>query len=226
MATAEAPRLDPRLAAAAALVRPGAAVADIGCDHGKLAIFLALTGRAKHVIAADLRPGPLQTAADNCRRYGCEDRVELRLGDGLSVLSPGEADTIVLAGISAKTTIDILAAAPWVKTPGLRLICLPATKAPVLRRWLWEQGFDIEEERLALAAGRWYAAISAVYTGEVRRPGWEACLLGRWEELPGAAGYKAQLAGKLTKVLRGLGPESPERELAESLARRLGQQKE
>ena len=96
----------------------------------------------------------------------------------------------------------------------------------MLRRWLWEQGFDIEEERLALAAGRWYAAISAVYTGEVRRPGWEACLLGRWEELPGAAGYKAQLAGKLTKVLRGLGPESPERELAESLARRLGQQKE
>ena len=112
MATPEAPRLDARLAAAAQLVKPGAAVADIGCDHGKLAIFLALTGRAERVIAADLRSGPLQTAAENCRRYGCEEAVELRLGDGLTVLAPGEADTILLAGVSAKTTIDILAAAP------------------------------------------------------------------------------------------------------------------
>ena len=34
-------------------MKPGAAVADIGCDHGKLAIFLALTGRATRVIAAE-----------------------------------------------------------------------------------------------------------------------------------------------------------------------------
>lgn len=221
MATPEAPRLDARLAAAARLVRPGAAVADIGCDHGKLAIALAVSGRARRVIAADLRPGPLQTAAENCRRCGCEGAVELRLGDGLSVLSPGEADTLVLAGISAKTTVDILAAAPWVKTPGMRLVCVPATKAPVLRRWLWEQGFDIEEERLALAAGRWYAAIGAVYTGEERRAGWQECLFGRWQDLPGAGGYRAQLAKKVDKVLRGLAPGSDEWKEAAALAREL-----
>ena len=221
MATPEAPRLDARLAAAAQLVKPGAAVADIGCDHGKLAIFLALTGRAKRVIAADLRAGPLQTAAANCRRYGCEGAVELRLGDGLSVLAPGEADTLVLAGVSAKTTIDILSAAPWVKTPGMRLVCVPATKAPVLRRWLWEQGFDIEEERLALAAGRWYAAIGAAYSGDERRPGWEECLFGRWRRLPGAAGYQAQLAQKLEKALRGFEPGSPEWREAAALADQL-----
>ena len=196
-------------------------MADIGCDHGKLAIFLALTGRAKRVIAADLRAGPLQTAAANCRLYGCEGAVELRLGDGLSVLAPGEADTLVLAGVSAKTTIDILSAAPWVKTPGMRLVCVPATKAPVLRRWLWEQGFDIEEERLALAAGRWYAAIGAAYTGDERRPGWEECLFGRWRRLPGAAGYQAQLAQKLEKALRGFEPGSPEWREAAALADQL-----
>ena len=221
MATPEAPRLDARLAAAAQLVKPGAAVADIGCDHGKLAIFLALTGRAKRVIAADLRAGPLQTAAANCRRYGCEGAVELRLGDGLSVLAPGEADTLVLAGVSAKTTIDILSAAPWVKTPGMRLVCVPATKAPVLRRWLWEQGFDIEEERLALAAGRWYAAIGAVYTGETRRADWTECMFGRWRQLPGAEGYQAQLAQKVEKVLRGLEPGSPEWKEAAALNEQL-----
>ena len=98
---------------------------------------------------------------------------------------------------------------------------MPATKAPVLRRWLWEQGFDIEEERLALAAGRWYAAIGAVYTGEARRPDWPQCLFGRWRDLPGAEGYEAQLAQKVEKVLRGLAPGSPEWKEAAALAEQL-----
>ncbi|MEG1641196.1 MAG: SAM-dependent methyltransferase, partial [Ruthenibacterium sp.] len=35
------PQLDARLAAAAAYVRRGCRVADIGCDHGKLSVYLA-----------------------------------------------------------------------------------------------------------------------------------------------------------------------------------------
>ena len=38
------PALDARLLAAAAYVRRGALAADIGCDHGKLAVYLARTG--------------------------------------------------------------------------------------------------------------------------------------------------------------------------------------
>ena len=40
------------------------------------------------------------------------------LGDGLSVLSPGEVSTIVLAGVSAQTTWEIIEKAPWVSAPG------------------------------------------------------------------------------------------------------------
>ena len=219
----ELPRLDARLQAAADLIRPGAAVADIGCDHGKLAIWLACTGRASRVIAADLRSGPLKTAAGNCRRFGCEDTVQLRLGDGLSVLRAGEADTLVLAGVSAQTTIEILSAASWVKTPGLRLVCVPATKAPVLRRWLWQQGFLLESERLAKAAGRWYAAIGAVYTGQPVQAPWADCLLGLARGQQGAAEYAAQLAQKLRKVLRGLAPGTPQWGEAQQLLKELEQ---
>ncbi len=98
------PTLDARLTAAAELVRPGQPVADIGCDHGKLTAVLAASGKYPKVIGADLRPGPLAKAKQTLENAGCQDRAELRLGDGLSVLSAGEVGSIVLAGVSAQTT--------------------------------------------------------------------------------------------------------------------------
>ena len=91
MATENVLHLDARLRAAARLVRPGHKAADIGCDHGKLSAALVCGGRCPFVIAADLRPGPLSVARANIQAAGCADRVELRLGDGLEVLRPGEA---------------------------------------------------------------------------------------------------------------------------------------
>ena len=107
------PTLDERLTAAAALVREGEPVADIGCDHGKLTAVLAASGKYPKVIGADLRPGPLAKAKQTLEHARCEDRAELRLGDGLSVLSAGEVGTIVLAGVSAQTTWEIIEKAPW-----------------------------------------------------------------------------------------------------------------
>ncbi len=123
------PTLDARLTAAAQLVRPGQPVADIGCDHGKLTAVLAASGRYPKVIGADLRPGPLAKAKQTLENAGCLDRAELRLGDGLSVLSAGEVGSIVLAGVSAQTTWEIIEKAPWVSTVGgPRLVMMPATR--------------------------------------------------------------------------------------------------
>ena len=132
------PTLDERLTAAAALVREGEPVADIGCDHGKLTAVLAASGKYPKVIGADLRPGPLAKAKQTLEHARCEDRAELRLGDGLSVLSAGEVGTIVLAGVSAQTTWEIIEKAPWVSQPGgPRLVMVPATRHRELRRWVY-----------------------------------------------------------------------------------------
>ena len=133
------PTLDARLTAAAQLVRPGQPVADIGCDHGKLTAVLAASGKYPKVIGADLRPGPLAKAKQTLENAGCLDRAELRLGDGLSVLSAGEVGSIVLAGVSAQTTWEIIEKAPWVSAVGgPRLVMVPATRHSELRRWLWQ----------------------------------------------------------------------------------------
>ena len=213
------PTLDARLTAAAELVLPGKPVADIGCDHGKLTAVLAASGKYPRVIGADLRPGPLAKAEQTLEHAGCRDRVELRLGDGLSVLSAGEVGTIVLAGVSAQTTWEIIEQAPWVsQVGGPRLVMVPATRHSELRRWLWEHGFALAADRPVQAAGRWYAVMAAEYTGEVRTPTFTECLFGRTAEWPEGAGYAAWQKAKLPRFRLGV-PDGTE--LAEEIDKLL-----
>lgn len=199
----EAPHLDERLLAAGKLVKQGLPAADIGCDHAKLSAWLVCTGRCPRVIACDLRKGPLEKAALTCRQYKCEDRVELRLANGLELVEPGEAASIVLAGISAQTSIEILEAAPWVKTPGLRLICVPATKAGLLRRWLWQNGFSILQDEPVKAAGRWYSAFCGEYSGELYEASDLECAVGSSDIQNTNKEYLAQLTDKIKKLRLG-----------------------
>ena len=199
------PTLDARLSAAAELVRPGEPVADIGCDHGKLTAVLAASGKYPKVIGADLRPGPLAKAEQTLEYAGCKDRAELRLGDGLSVLSPGEVSTIVLAGVSAQTTWEIIEKAPWVSAPGgPRLVMVPATRHSDLRRWLWEHGFAFVADRPVQAAGRWYAVMAAEYTGEMKTPTFQECLFGLTGQWPEGKGYAAWQKAKLPRLRLGV----------------------
>lgn len=207
------PTLDERLTAAAGLCRPGLPVADIGCDHGKLAAYLACSGQYPKVIGADLRPGPLSKAALTVKSARCESLVELRLGDGLTVIEPYEVGTVVLAGVSAQTTIEILTAAPWVFTPqGPRLVLVPATKHAALRGWLYQNGFALREDLPVKAAGRWYAVMAAEYTGEALPAAQltlEQCLYGLTGRHEGGGEYAALQRGKLQKVRLGLADGDP-----------------
>lgn len=61
-----------RLMACAAWVDPGQRVADIGTDHGYLAIYLLRSGRARRVLAADIAPQPLERARRTPGGSGCK----------------------------------------------------------------------------------------------------------------------------------------------------------
>ena len=205
------PRLDARLTAAASLVVPGQAAADIGCDHGKLTAYLAASGRFPRVIGADLRPGPLEKARRTLTDAGLTDRAELRLGNGLQVLAPGEVGTVIIAGVSAKTTIDIRSAAPWIfSTARPRLVLVPATRHAELRRWLYGSGFALLRDLPVQAAGRWYAVMTAAYTGAVPAEiPLAACVYGRTLREPGGEAYAALQREKLAKQRLGLSPADP-----------------
>ena len=103
---------------------------------------------------------PLDHARRTAARCGVEDRMDLRLGDGLSVLSPGEADVIVIAGMGGDTIAGILAAAPWSRD-GPLLLLQPMSRVCELRRWLPEQGYAVRAETLVQDKGVLYPILSA-----------------------------------------------------------------
>ena len=152
--------LSPRLAAVAALVPDGASVIDVGTDHAMIPVWLVQTGRARRVLATDIRPGPLRSAAALTAKTGTADRIRLLQADGLTGIEPDGWDTVILAGMGGETMVSILAAASWTKS-GIRLILAPQSKGAELRGWLAQSGYRIDSERLAADGGRIYPICTA-----------------------------------------------------------------
>ena len=198
------PQLDERLAAAAAYVRPGARLADVGCDHGKLCAALAARGACEKIFACDIREKPLARARELLAPYIEDGAAECRLGDGLTVLAPGEASDIVIAGVSGVTACEILAAGRDKWTRGVRFIFVPPTKHYVLRRFLAENGFALLDETPVCAAGRYYTVMCAEYTGEPRELSPFESAVGRAAKpTPEARGYLERVAFLTEKYARG-----------------------
>lgn len=155
-----ADKRSPRLRAIAALVPEGCAcLADIGTDHGYIPVSLLLEGKIRRAIAADIGAQPLDRARHTAGQYGVTGKMDFRLGDGLTVLEPGEADVIVIAGMGGDVITEILAAAPWSRA-GPLLLLQPMSKAEVLRAWLPENGWAVSAEELVQDRGVLYPILT------------------------------------------------------------------
>ncbi|MCG3181663.1 MAG: hypothetical protein BIFFINMI_04061 [Phycisphaerae bacterium] len=139
----------------------GCVVADVGADHALLPVFLVERGVCPRAIAADLNVGPLAAAARRVRERGLDGCIDLRLGDGLSVLTPGEADVLVMAGLGGNTIREALADRPEILAGFKLLILQPMSDAGDLRRWLSANGWRMRDERLVTEEGRIYLVIVA-----------------------------------------------------------------
>lgn len=142
-------------------VREGSRVADIGADHAYLSIALAKSGLATKIIATEKNVGPFEAARKNILAAGFGDVIDVRLGDGLTVLSAGEVDTICIAGMGGALIQKILDDAPDVVQSSRQLILQPMNAVKKIRDNLAEN-FVVEDEDLAEASGIIYEVISAV----------------------------------------------------------------
>lgn len=142
--------------AVAALVTPGSVLADVGTDHGYVPIALVQRKRIGHAVAMDLREGPLARARENIVRFGLADQIETRLSDGVDALSPGEVDTIVVAGMGGELVIRILDRGKDVCRRAGELILQPQSGIEKVRRYLAGNGYQITDENMIYEDGKYY----------------------------------------------------------------------
>ena len=144
------------------MVTKGNRLADVGCDHGYLSIYLVEERIVPSAIAMDVRPGPLSRARENISRYGLEDYIETRLSDGLTKLEPGEGDTLVIAGMGGPLMERILNEGAKVREGFQELILQPQSDLPHFRHFLSEIGWEIVREEMIKEDGKFYPMMKAV----------------------------------------------------------------
>ena len=162
-------QLSQRLSSVASMVTAGNCLADVGTDHGYVPIYLYERNVIPRAIAMDVNKGPLERAALHIAESGMKDAIETRLSDGLTALKPGEADSIVIAGMGGPLMIRILSAYPEVTASAKELILQPQSEIPELRIWLYEQGYEIVEEHMVFEDGKYYPMFKAVKNPEAEK---------------------------------------------------------
>ncbi|MCI2195218.1 MAG: class I SAM-dependent methyltransferase [Lachnospiraceae bacterium] len=155
-------KLSARMEAIGSMVTAGYRLADIGTDHGYLPIALTARGRVPSAIAMDINAGPLEAAQRHIRESGLEDRIQTRRSDGLAKLDPGEADSIVIAGMGGALMLRILSEGAS-RLAGVReLILSPQSEIPLVRSSMCQAGYEIAQERMVKDAGKYYVILRLV----------------------------------------------------------------
>lgn len=187
--------LDNRLRTAAELCRSGKIAADVGCDHAQLACRLAMEKSAL-VIASDVRDGPLEAARRTVSETGVEN-IRIVKSDGLAEID--FADDVIICGMGGELIARIIGGCRFLNAD-TRFILQPMTRAEFLRNWLYENGFELLEERIAYDGERGYTVMLAAHTGVSRKLSAVEALTGKITD----RNFLRRIAEKLTKNADGM----------------------
>ncbi len=155
--------LTPRLAAIGESIDECDVVADIGSDHAYLPIYLINNNKAKKAIATDINKGPAEISMKRVKKYGMEQYIEIRTGDGLSALKDKEADIIVIAGMGGILIQNILSEGIDIARSAAELILQPMRDSRLLIKWLIQNSFEIFDGEIVKENDKFYEIIWTRY---------------------------------------------------------------
>lgn len=156
-------QLSERMLAVAGLVTPGLRLADVGTDHGYIPLWLTERGVIPGAIAMDVNRGPLERAKENIRVHGLEGKIETRLSDGVAALKPGEAESVVIAGMGGGLVMKILEEGKEPLGMVKELVLQPQSDIDRVREFLVREGYRITKERMVLEDGKFYPMMHVVH---------------------------------------------------------------
>ena len=163
----------------------GRSIADVGTDHGLLAMSFALSRRYDRVLGVDvseqaLHNGALSLLETEKEIYeqlsggsnGEEETrlpISFRVSDGFASIEPGEADTVCIAGMGVHTMIKILSmpsdSSDIIHLDRIQcqqLLLQPTNSRPshliLLYDHLQKSGWRLVDERIEELSKRWYVS--------------------------------------------------------------------
>lgn len=139
-------------------------IADIGSDHAYLPIYIIQNGLTDQAVAGEVVEGPYKNAVETVKQNHLEEMIDVRLGDGLTVLEPDEAmGTIFICGMGGLLISEILADGNAKNRLPLaaRLVLQPNNNEKALRDYLAQQSYKIVEENIVEDKDKLYEIIVA-----------------------------------------------------------------
>lgn len=158
--------LSPRLETVAKMTRENKVLCDVGTDHAYLPVYLLQKGQIPYAYAGDINEGPLKNAEQTSKKYGFTEKIELVLGSGLVNFKENCAQDFVIAGMGGELISKILNDSPWVKSLGNHFVLQPQSHAEDLRRYLTENGYEIQRESVCKEGKHLYLAMEVVFCGK------------------------------------------------------------
>lgn len=152
-------KLTARLKAVADFVEKKSSIADVGSDHGYLSVYLKENKIASKVIASDINQGPVNNAISTVKQCGFADEIIVRLGGGLTPYKIGEINSCAIAGMGGLLIRDILVESRELVDTLDYMILQPQIAQDELRKWLINNDFIIEDEKIAIEGKKIYEII-------------------------------------------------------------------
>lgn len=149
--------LSKRLMSVANMIEPTAFLADVGCDHGFLTIYLVKKGLVSKAVCTDINEGPLQRAAEHISDFRLEDRITTLLSDGLTAYESEETITAcTICGMGGFMGIKILYDSDNLFRKMDYFILQLQSDLDIVRLYLDCAGYVINNERITFEDGKYY----------------------------------------------------------------------
>lgn len=160
-------KLSNRMKMVTDMITRGKNVADVGCDHAFVSIYLIKKNIATKVVAVDVKEGPLNIAENNISMYcsrGEKDRVVVRASDGFSNVNCGETDAAIIAGMGGPLMARIIEGGinKNLINEGYELVLQPQSEIKEFRAFLRDKNIQIVKEDMLFEEGKYYTVMKCV----------------------------------------------------------------
>ena len=156
--------LSPRLKTVASFLEGVTLLCDVGSDHAYLPVYAIQQGLITSAIAGEVVKGPFESAQQTVRDYVLTDKISVRLGDGLDVVtSKDEVAAISICGMGGELIARILeqGRVNGTLTGNEKLVLQPNVAEHLLRQWLVDHHYEILKEVVVEDHHRLYEIIVA-----------------------------------------------------------------